>query len=135
MKKKIIFFGTPDFAVRSLSDLIKLKLNVIAVITNPDKKSGRGKKITFSPIKIFCLEKKIKILQPEHLFDDEFEKLIKGLKPDIGIVVAFKKILINLGIDENKISVLGKGEKDLAIKTPDNTKHPANRRAEVKILN
>lgn len=92
MKKKIIFFGTPDFAVRSLSDLIKLKLNVIAVITNPDKKSGRGKKITYSPIKIFCLEKKIKILQPEHLFDDDFEKLIKGLKPDIGIVVAFKKI-------------------------------------------
>ena len=41
MKKKIIFFGTPDFAVRSLSDLIKLELNVIAVITNPDKKSGR----------------------------------------------------------------------------------------------
>ena len=92
MKKKIIFFGTPDFAVKSLSDLIKLELNVIAVITNPDKKSGRGKKITFSPIKIFCLEKKIKILQPKHLFDNEFEKIIKGLNPDIGIVVAFKKI-------------------------------------------
>ena len=92
MKKKIIFFGTPDFAVRSLSDLIKLELNVIAVITNPDKKSGRGKKITFSPVKIFCLEKKIKILQPENLFDDKLEKLIKKLNPDIGIVVAFKKI-------------------------------------------
>ena len=92
MKKKIIFFGTPDFAVRSLSDLIKLKLNVIAVITNPDKKSGRGKKITFSPVKIFCLEKKIKILQPENLFDDKLEKFIKKLNPDIGIVVAFKKI-------------------------------------------
>ena len=74
MKKKIIFFGTPDFAVGSLSDLIKLKFNVIAVITNPDKKSGRGKKITFSPVKTFCLEKKIKILQPENLFDDELEK-------------------------------------------------------------
>ena len=92
MKKKIIFFGTPDFAVRSLSDLIKFELNVIAVITNPDKKSGRGKKITFSPVKIFCLEKKIKILQPENLFDDKLEKLIKSLNPDIGIVVAFKKI-------------------------------------------
>ena len=92
MKKKIIFFGTPDFAVRSLSDIIKLELNVIAVITNPDKKSGRGKKITFSPVKIFCLEKKIKILQPENLFDDKLEKLIKKLNPDIGIVVAFKKI-------------------------------------------
>ena len=92
MKKKIIFFGTPDFAVRSLSDLIKFELNVIAVITNPDKKSGRGKKITFSPVKIFCLEKKIKILQPENLFDDKLEKLIKKLNPDIGIVVAFKKI-------------------------------------------
>ena len=92
MKKKIIFFGTPDFAVESLSDLIKLKFNVIAVITNPDKKSGRGKKITFSPVKTFCLEKKIKILQPENLFDDELEKLIKSLNPDIGIVVAFKKI-------------------------------------------
>ena len=92
MKKKIIFFGTPDFAVESLSDLIKLKFNVIAVITNPDKKSGRGKKITFSPVKTFCLEKKIKVLQPENLFDDELEKLIKSLNPDIGIVVAFKKI-------------------------------------------
>tara|TARA_B100000963_G_C22640895_1_gene680572 strand:- start:2285 stop:3223 length:939 start_codon:yes stop_codon:yes gene_type:complete len=92
MKKKIIFFGTPDFAVRSLSDLIKLKFNVITVITNPDKKSGRGKKITFSAVKVFCLEKKIKILQPENLFDDELEKSIKNLNPDIGIVVAFKKI-------------------------------------------
>ena len=92
MKKKIIFFGTPDFAVRSLSDLINLELNVIAVITNPDKKSGRGKKITFSPVKIFCLEKKIKILQPENLFDNKLEKIIKSLNPDIGIVVAFKKI-------------------------------------------
>ena len=92
MKKKILFFGTPQFAIKSLSNLIKLKLDVIAVVTNPDKKSGRGKKITFSPVKIFCLEKKINFLQPENLFDDEFEKLIKNLNPDIGIIVAFKKI-------------------------------------------
>ena len=58
-----------------------------------------------------------------------------NLRLSIKRAEAIKQILISLGIDENKISVLGKGESDLAIKTPDNTKHPANRRAEVKILN
>ena len=58
MKKKIIFFGTPDFAVRSLSDLIKLKLNVIAVITNPDKKSEEVKKLLILQLKFFVLKRK-----------------------------------------------------------------------------
>ena len=58
-----------------------------------------------------------------------------NLKLSLKRAEAVKQILLNIGIDEKNISILGKGESDLAVKTPDNTKHPANRRAEVKILN
>ena len=58
-----------------------------------------------------------------------------NLKLSLKRAEAVKQILLNIGIDEKNISILGKGENDLAVKTPDNTKHPANRRAEVKILN
>ena len=58
-----------------------------------------------------------------------------NLKLSLKRAEAVKQILLNIGIDEKNISILGKGESDLAVKTHDNTKHPANRRAEVKILN
>ena len=93
-------------------------------------------KISFNTLKTF-INKNKKDLSSYIVFghtdtkgSDEY-----NLRLSIKRAEAIKQILISLGIDENKISVLGKGEKDLAIKTPDNTKHPANRRAEVKILN
>jgi len=88
----IIFMGTPHFAVASLDILLKHNYNVIAVVTNPDKPSGRGQKITASPVKQFAIDNNIPILQPEKLNDEEFINTIKELNPDLQIVVAFKKL-------------------------------------------
>lgn len=91
MKKKIIFFGTPSFAVTSL-DKINSKFIVDYVVTSPDKRSGRGQKLNESDVKKYTLKNKIKTLQPSNLMDEEFINQIKGLKPDLIIVVAFRKL-------------------------------------------
>ena len=91
MKKKIIFFGTPSFAVASL-DKINSKFIVDYVVTSPDKRSGRGQKLNESDVKKYALKNKIKTLQPSNLMDEEFINQIKDLKPDLIIVVAFRKL-------------------------------------------
>ena len=95
MKKKIIFFGTPSFAVTSL-DKINSKFIVDYVVTSPDKRSGRGQKLNESDVKKYTLKNKIKTLQPSNLMDEEFINQIKGLKPDLIIVVAFRKLPIEV---------------------------------------
>ena len=90
---KIVFMGTPDFAVPSLKKIIDV-FGVEAVFTQPDKPKGRGKKIAYSPIKEVALEHGIKVLQPIKLKDDtEAINYLKELKPDFIIVVAFGQIL------------------------------------------
>ena len=91
MKKKIIFFGTPNFAVTSL-DKINSKFIVDYVVTSPDKHSGRGQKLNESDVKKYTLKNKIKTLQPSNLTDIEFISQLKDLKPDLFIVVAFRKL-------------------------------------------
>ena len=91
MKKKIIFFGTPSFAVTSL-DKINSKFIVDYVVTSPDKRSGRGQKLNESDVKKYTLKNKIKTLQPSNLMDEEFINQLKDLKPDLIIVVAFRKL-------------------------------------------
>ena len=91
MKKKIIFFGTPSFAVASL-DKINSKFIVDYVVTSPDKRSGRGQKLNESDVKKYALKNKIKTLQPSNLMDEEFINQVKDLKPDLIIVVAFRKL-------------------------------------------
>ena len=88
---KLIFFGTPQFAVDSLHE-INLNYKVNCVVTSPDRKSGRGQKITQSEVKIYAMKNNIKILQPDNLNDEEFINQIKEISPDIIIVVAFRKI-------------------------------------------
>ena len=88
---KLIFFGTPQFAVDSLHE-INLNNKVNCVVTSPDRKSGRGQKITQSEVKIYAMKNNIKILQPDNLNDEEFINQIKEINPDIIIVVAFRKI-------------------------------------------
>ena len=95
MKKKIIFFGTPSFAVTSL-DKINSKFIVDYVVTSPDKRSGRGQKLNESDVKKYTLKNKIKTLQPSNLMVEEFINQIKGLKPDLIIVVAFRKLPIEI---------------------------------------
>ena len=91
MKKKIIFFGTPSFAVTSL-DKINSKFIVDYVVTAPDKRSGRGLKLNESDVKKYTLKNKIKTIQPSNLMDEVFINQIKDLKPDLIIVVAFRKL-------------------------------------------
>ncbi len=88
----IIFMGTPEFAVYSLKSLINNGHNVIAVITAPDKPSGRGRKLNFSAVKSFCIKKKLKFFQPKNLKDQLFINKLKLLNADIQVVVAFRKL-------------------------------------------
>ena len=91
-KPRIIFMGTPAFAVASLSALLEAKMNVVAVVTAPDKPAGRGLQLQESAVKQFALQHQIKILQPEKLKAPEFLKSIQELAPDLQIVVAFRML-------------------------------------------
>ena len=84
--------GTPDFAVRSLDAIISDNYKVKAVITAPDKKAGRGKKINYSEVKKFALEKNLKLLQPHNLKDENFINELKSIKADLFVVVAFRML-------------------------------------------
>ena len=84
--------GTPDFAVKSLDFLLKNNINISHVITSPDKKSGRGLKMSKSEVKRYSELKNIKLLQPENLSDPGFIKQIKKINPTLIVVVAFKKL-------------------------------------------
>lgn len=89
---KIVFMGTPDFAVPSLKVLVDAGYHICAVITATDKPAGRGRKISFSAIKEYALQKGLKLLQPENLKNQEFQNELKGLNPDLGVVVAFRML-------------------------------------------
>lgn len=89
---KIVFMGTPDFAVASLRILIENDYNVVGVITMPDKPSGRGHKIQYSAVKQYALEENLTILQPEKLKDEIFINDLKALNADLQIVVAFRML-------------------------------------------
>jgi len=87
---KIIFMGTPDFAVPSLKILIENNYDVCAVVTTPDKERGRGQKITYTAVKEFALKNNIQVLQPEKLRDESFICRLKALNADVFVVVAFR---------------------------------------------
>jgi methionyl-tRNA formyltransferase len=94
-RPKIIFMGTPDFAVPSLRALVKEGHEVLSVVTQPDRPKGRGRKLFLSPVKRVAQEYGIKILQPEKASDGQFCDTIRSLEPDLLIVVAFGQILKN----------------------------------------
>lgn len=89
---KVVFMGTPDFAVPSLEMLIE-KHEVVAVVTQPDKPKGRGKKMVYPIIKEKALEHNIKVLQPNKVREEEFLEVLKELNADIIVVVAYGQIL------------------------------------------
>jgi len=90
---KIIFMGTPDFAVPSLKALIDSKYNVVGVVCQPDRPSGRGRKLTSPPVKILAEAESIPVLQPEKIRTDEFLDEIKFYNPDLICVTAYGKII------------------------------------------
>jgi methionyl-tRNA formyltransferase len=87
---KIIFLGTPEFAVPSLEILLKNNYEIAGVITIPDQPSGRGLQMTQSAVKKFAIENNLPVFQPQKLKDDFFINEIKNLNPDLQIVVAFR---------------------------------------------
>jgi len=91
-KQKIVFFGTPDFAVPSLELLITRKETIAAVVTQPDRPVGRGQKLKFSPIKKLARESGLTVLQPEKAGSPDFIEVLKALSPDLAVVVAYGQI-------------------------------------------
>lgn len=89
---KIVFFGTPEFAVASLDALIQGGYNVVGVVTMPDKKAGRGNKIKMSDVKQYALQHNLKILQPEKLRNEDFLKELRNLNAELFIVIAFRML-------------------------------------------
>ena len=89
---KIVFMGTPSFAVASLKALLDAKMNVVGVVTAPDKPAGRGMQLQQSAVKQFALEHQLPIAQPEKLKSPEFFAQIQAWQPDIQIVVAFRML-------------------------------------------
>src|SRR4051812_34554046 len=89
---KIVFMGTPDFAVESLDILVKNKYTIVGVITAPDKPAGRGQQLQQSAVKQYALANGLKTLQPEKLKDPDFLKELASLNADLQIVVAFRML-------------------------------------------
>lgn len=87
---KIVFFGTPDFAVESLDRLVKGGYNIVGVVTMPDKPAGRGHKMFQSPVKEYAVEHGLKLMQPVSLKAPEFVDELKSLNADLQIVIAFR---------------------------------------------
>lgn len=89
---RIVFMGTPDFAVESLRILVENDYNIVGVITMPDKPAGRGHKLQYSAVKQYAQEKNLPLLQPEKLKDEQFHSELKTWNADLQIVVAFRML-------------------------------------------
>ncbi|MDE7179854.1 MAG: methionyl-tRNA formyltransferase [Muribaculaceae bacterium] len=91
-KPRIIFFGTPEFAVASLDRLVSEGYDIAAVVTMPDKIAGRGHKLLQSDVKKYAVENGLPVLQPEKLKDPAFVETLRGLNADLFIVIAFRML-------------------------------------------
>ena len=89
---RIVFMGTPEFAVASLDALVKAGCTIVGVITTPDKAAGRGMQLQQSAVKKYAVEKGLHILQPEKLKNPEFLEQLRSLNADLQIVVAFRML-------------------------------------------
>lgn len=89
---RIVYLGTPDFAVAGLQALVENGYNIVAVVTMPDKPAGRGHQMQFSPVKEYALSQGIPVLQPEKLKDPEFVEQLRSYQADLQIVTAFRML-------------------------------------------
>ena len=106
IKPKILFMGTPGFAVPALSLLVEQNYPLGGVVTQPDRPRGRGRVLQPSPVKTFALAHHLPILQPERVRDDDFLKTFRLLSPDMVVLAAFGQILPNEIIDGPKMGCL-----------------------------
>lgn len=96
---RIVFMGTPAFAVPTLQQLLDTEFSVMGVVCQPDRPSGRGKKIQVGPVKAYALSRSIPIVQPEKMKDPKFIEILKAWKPDVIVVAAFGRILPKIILD------------------------------------
>ncbi|MDE5607881.1 MAG: methionyl-tRNA formyltransferase [Muribaculaceae bacterium] len=89
---RIVFLGTPEFAVESLDALVKADYNIVGVVTMPDKPAGRGHKLLHSPVKQYALEHGLRLMQPVSLKDPSFVDELRSLNADLFIVIAFRML-------------------------------------------
>jgi methionyl-tRNA formyltransferase len=90
---RIVFMGTPDFAVPSLDALLRSDESVVGVVTQPDRPKGRGQTLAASPVKLVCLREKLPLLQPAKMKDPAFLETLRNWQPDLIVVTAFGRIL------------------------------------------
>ena len=96
MARRVVFFGTPSFAVPSLAALLDSPDNVVAVVTQPDRPRGRGQKVRPEAVKILAQTRGLEILQPDRLGDEAFLSRFRSLSPDLAVVAAYGRILPSL---------------------------------------
>ena len=89
---RVVYFGTPDFAVASLDAIVHSRHEVAAVVTVPDRQAGRGQKVVFSPVKQYALDHNLPLLQPEKLRDPQFLNQLAAFQADLFVVVAFRML-------------------------------------------
>lgn len=106
MKERIVYMGTPDFAVPPLAAMVEAGLNVVAVVTQPDKPKGRGKTMMPTPVKEEALKHEIPVYQPEKVRAQEFIDVLEGLKPDVIVVAAFGQIIPKSILDMPKFGCI-----------------------------
>ena len=102
---KIVFFGTPEFAVESLKRLVENNFNICAVVTAPDKQAGRGQHFAQSEVKKFAVEHGLRIMQPEKLKDEKFVDELRAINADLFIVIAFRMLPEVVGLLEHVLSM------------------------------
>jgi methionyl-tRNA formyltransferase len=90
---RVVFFGTPEFAVPTLRRLLDSREQVVAVVSQPDRPRGRGHQVVATPTSTLALERGVPVLQPDRLRDDQFLRTIADLAPDLGVVAAYGKLL------------------------------------------
>ena len=103
---RVVFFGTPAFAVPSLEALAHSRHIVCGVVTQPDKPRGRGQKVSPSPVKQASAARGIPVLQPDGMRDTGFLNDLRGLAPDLGVVAAYGKILTNEVLDVPRLGMI-----------------------------
>jgi methionyl-tRNA formyltransferase len=91
-KLKIVFMGTPDFAVGILDTIYRKNYEIVGVITAPDKPAGRGQKVSMSAVKVYAIEKNLRLLQPTNLKSEEFLAELQSLNANLQVVVAFRML-------------------------------------------
>jgi len=96
---RVVFMGTPDFALETLHGLIESGVQMVGVYTQPDRPKGRGKKLAAPPVKDLALEHDIPVFQPQKLRDEEAVKQLRSLSPDLIVVVAYGQILPQAVLD------------------------------------